>query len=70
MTDTFFNKAAVIACAMVMIFLTAQNLVGGMFDWLDYWVLLLVGGYVGFIVAYTIYAPKTINIFWRRGSDE
>lgn len=70
MTNTFWNKAAVIACALVVISLTAQNLAGGTFDWLDYWLLLVVGVEVGFIVAHTMYAPRAINIFWRRGSDE
>ena len=62
MLNTFWNKAAVIACTLVVVFLTAQRLMDGTFGWLDYVCLLIMGAEVGFIMAHTIYE--------RRGSDE
>lgn len=66
MSDTFWNKAAVIACTLVVVFSTAQHLADGTLDWLDYAALLFAGGYVGFIIAHTIYAPRVINVYKRR----
>lgn len=70
MHNTFWHRAACIACALVAIYLTAQNLMGGAFDWLDHVCLMAVGVDVGFIVAYTAYAPRQINVIHRRSDDD
>lgn len=69
MPNTFWHRAACVACALVVIYLTAQNLMVGTFDWLDYVCLVAVGVDVGFIVAYAIYAPRQIDVIHRRGDD-
>lgn len=70
MTNTFWHKAACLTCALVVVYFTAQNLMSGAFDWLDYWCLLVVGVEVGFIIAHTIYAPRVINVFHRGDGSE
>ena len=69
MTNAFWHRAACVACALVVIYLTAQNLMGGTFDWLEYVCLVAMGVDVGFIVAYAVYAPRQINVI-HRSDDE
>lgn len=70
MNSTFWQRAAVIACNLLVIYFTARNLMSGTLDWLDYVCLLAVGIYVGFIAAYTAYAPRRIDVIHRRGDSD
>ena len=69
MPNAFWHRAACVACALVVIYLTAQNIMGGTFGWLDDVCLVAVGVDVGFIVAHTVYAPRQITVTHRRGDE-